>query len=230
MLGVTVNALAIIIGGAIGLVLKNGINDKVKKVVMQAIGLSVLIIGIMGSIVTKNILLLIFSLVIGGIIGALLRIEDRLDQLGENLEQKFQSSEGKFAKGFVLATLLYSVGAMSIVGSINAGFGDHSILFIKSILDGTTAIIFTATLGYGVIFSAIPVFLYQALIVLLGTTIEPYLTEAMINEMGAVGNVIIVGIGINLLEIKKIHVGDLLPAIFIPLIYFLLVDILPFLS
>jgi uncharacterized membrane protein YqgA involved in biofilm formation len=119
---------------------------------------------------------------------------------------------------------------MSIVGSINAGFGDHSILFIKSILDGTTAIIFAATLGYGVIFSAFPVFLYQAVIVLLGTTIEPYLTEAMITEMGAVGNVIIVGIGINLLEIKKIHVGDLLPAIFIPLIYFLLVDIIPFLS
>lgn len=222
MLGVLVNVGAIIVGGVIGLLFKKGINEQVKNVVMQAMGLSVMVIGIKGSIETENILLLVLSLAIGGIIGASIGIERRLNKLGENIENRY-SSEGQFAKGFVLATLIYCVGAMAILGSIDAGFGDNSTLYVKSILDGVTAIIFTATLGYGVIFSFIPVLIYQGLIVILGQYIEPFLTNELIIEMSAVGNVIILGIGLNLLNIKKIHVGDLLPAIFIPAIYFLLI-------
>jgi len=226
MLGVMVNVIAIVVGGIIGLILKHGINAKVKKVVMQGIGLSVIVIGLSSALLTENVLLMVLSLVIGGTIGALIRIEDRLDQLGQHIEDKFSSAEGGFAKGFVLATLIYCVGAMAIVGSIDAGVhGDNTTLYIKAILDGVSAIIFTATLGYGVIFSSIPVLIYQGAIVLLGIQIEPFLTDELIYEMSAVGGVIIMGIGINILEIKKIHIGDLLPAIFIPIIYTIIISL-----
>jgi uncharacterized membrane protein YqgA involved in biofilm formation len=160
--------------------------------------------------------------VIGGAIGAMIRIEDRLEAFGRNVEERFRSAEGGFAKGFVLATLVYCVGSMAIIGSIEAGVNnDHTMLFIKSILDGVSAIVFTATLGYGVLFSALPVVLYQGLIVFVGVRVEPFLTEQLIDEMGAVGGVIILGIGINLLNIARIRVGDLLPAVFLPILYFL---------
>lgn len=224
MIGVLVNVGAIIVGGFIGLLLKHGLSDRIKQIVMQAIGLSVIIIGIAGAIETNNAVLLVLSLVIGGVIGTLLKIEHNLDKLGRKIEDKFAEEEGGFAKGFVLASLIYCVGAMAIVGSIEAGVsGDNTTLYIKSILDGVTAIIFTATLGYGVIFSGIPVLIYQGLIVLLGVQMEPLLTNELITEMGAVGSVIIMGIGIKLLDLKDIKVGDLLPAIFVPIIWFLLI-------
>jgi len=227
MIGVIVNVAAIIVGGLIGLLLKHGLSENIKRVVMQGIGLAVVIIGIAGAIATENILLLVMSLVIGGIIGALIGIEDRLDRLGQRIERRFSKQEGGFAKGFVLASLVYCVGAMAVVGSIEAGVaGDNTTLYIKSILDGVTAVIFTATVGWGVIFSSIPVLLYQGAIVLLGIRIEPYLTDELINEMSAVGSVIIMGIGINILELKHIRVGDLLPAIFIPPIWILLLSLL----
>ncbi|QMS84581.1 DUF554 domain-containing protein [Candidatus Xianfuyuplasma coldseepsis] len=223
MLAVLVNVAAIVIGGLIGLLLKKGIPNHVKRVIMQGIGLSVIVIGMMGAMQTNNVLLLVISLAIGGTIGALIQIEKRLDDLGTKIEDKFSREEGSFAKGFVTASLIYCVGAMAILGSIQAGVHqDYSTLFVKSILDGVTAIIFTATLGYGVIFSAIPVLIYQGAIVLLGIQLEPLLINELTTEMDAVGNVIIMGIGITLLDIKKIHVGDLLPAIFIPVVYFLI--------
>lgn len=226
MLGVFVNITTVVIGGIIGLFLKQGLNEKVKKVVMQAIGLSTIVIGISSAILTESILLLIISLVIGGVIGALLKIEDNLDKLGMRIEERF-SGEGGFAKGFVFATLLYCVGAMTIVGSLEAGItGDNTTLFIKSVLDGTTAIILTATLGYGVIFSSFSILVIQGGLVLFSGLIEPYLTDAMITELSAVGGVLILGIGFNLLEIKKIYVGDMLPAIVIPVIWLLIQGII----
>jgi uncharacterized membrane protein YqgA involved in biofilm formation len=226
MIGVLVNVLAIIVGGSIGLLLKKGLNDRIKKVVMQAVGLAVVIIGVSSAILTENILLLVLSLVSGGIIGALLQIDRNLEKLGQSIESKFDSKQGGFAKGFVLATLIYCVGAMAIIGSIEAGVdGDNTTLYIKSILDGVTAIIFTATLGYGVIFSSIPVLLYQGTIVLLGIQAQKFLSEDMIREMSAVGGVLILGIGLGLLEIKKIQLGDLLPAIFIPVAYYLVIGL-----
>ncbi len=223
MIGVLVNVLSIIIGGVIGLILHKGLNEKIKKVVMQAIGLSVIVIGISGAIITENVLLLVLSLVIGAVIGTLLKIEDRLDQFGKHIETKYAKSNDKFAKGFITASLIYCVGAMAILGSIEAGVqGDNTTLFIKSILDGVTAIIFTATLGYGVIFSGISVFLYQGTIVLLGTWLQDFLTPQMINETSAVGSVLILAIGLNMLELKRIHVGDMLPAVFIPIVWYLI--------
>jgi len=226
MLGVLVNVAAIVIGGTIGLFARKGLNEKVKLVVIQGIGLSIIIIGVSGAILTKNVLLLVISLALGGAVGSLLKIDDRLDNVGLKIEQRF-SEEGGFAKGFVLSTLIYCVGAMAIVGSIEAGVsGDNTTLYIKSLLDGITAIVFTASLGYGVIFSSIPVLVYQGSIVLLSRVIEPYMTDALINEISAVGSVLILGIGLTLLDIKKIHLGDLLPALLIPVVWFVLSGVL----
>jgi len=228
VVGVLVNVLAILIGGSIGLIFKKGLNDKILKLILQGIGLSVIIIGISGAIMSENLLLLVISLVLGGIIGGILKIEHNLDKLGSSIEKKFsKDSEGGFAEGFVMASLVYCVGAMAIVGSLEAGVsGNNETLYIKAILDGITAIVFTATLGYGVLFSGISVLLYQGSIVLLGVQLESILTDEMINEVSAVGGVLIMGIGITMLEIKKIHVGDLLPAILIPVIWFLLLSII----
>lgn len=224
MLGVLINAVAIILGGFIGIFLKKGLNEKIKITIMQGIGLSVLVIGITGAIETKNLSLLVMSLILGGMIGSILKLEDRLEKFGENIEKKF-SAESGFAKGFVMASLIYCVGAMAILGSLEAGInGDITTLVIKSILDGVTAIVFTATLGYGVIFSSIPVFIYQGLIVLLGIQIEPLLTTEIITEISAVGSVLIIGIGINILEIKKIRLADLLPSLLIPILWFVIIN------
>ncbi|MCF7926881.1 MAG: DUF554 domain-containing protein [Candidatus Izimaplasma sp.] len=227
MFGVIVNGIAIILGGVIGLFLNKGLPEKVKRVIMQAIGLSVLLIGFSSAILTNQLLLLVMSLVFGGIIGVLIGIEDKLNALGKKIESQFKEGNN-FAQGFVMATLVYCIGAMAIVGSLEAGFGDNTTLYVKSILDGVTAIIFTATLGYGVIFSSVVVVIYQGSIVLLGSYLAPFLTTEIITEISAVGGLLIVGIGINILEIKQIHVGDLLPAVFIPPLWFLIVDLLQY--
>lgn len=226
MIGVIVNVVAIMVGSIIGLVLKKGLSKKVMLVVMQAIGLSVVVIGIAGAIKTESFLLIVISLVLGGTIGVLIGIENGLERFGKKVEERFSASEGNFAKGFVMATLIYCVGAMAIVGSIEAGVNhNYETLYIKSVLDGVTAIVFTATLGYGVFFSGVSVLIYQGTIVLLGTQLEPLLTEQIVTEMSAVGSVIIFGIGLNLLEIKTIRVGDLLPAVFIPPIWFFILSV-----
>lgn len=221
MIGVLVNVGAIITGGSVGLILKKGLPDRVTKVIMQGIGLSTLAIGFTGALQTNNMVLLVLSIIIGGAIGALIRIDFNLDKFGKFVESKFSNTENGFAKGFVITTLIYCVGAMAIVGSIEAGVeGDNTTLYVKSILDGVTAIVFAATLGYGVLFSSIPVLIYQGIIVLLGIQLQPLITEQLVIEIGAVGGIIIVGIGLTLLEIKKINLGDLLPSLLIPMIYF----------
>lgn len=227
MVGVLVNVVAILIGGSIGLIFKKGFNEKILKLILQGIGLAVIIIGISSAILTENLLLLVISLVLGGVIGGLLKIEDNLDKLGSSIEKKFSKGDkGGFAEGFVMASLIYCVGAMAIVGSIEAGVsGNNETLYIKAILDGISAIVFTATLGYGVLFSGISVLIYQGSIVLLGVQLEPFLSDELINEISAVGGVLIMGIGITMLEIKKIHVGDLLPAVLIPIVWFLILSI-----
>jgi len=227
MLGVIVNVIAIIIGGFIGLLLKKGLPDRFKTIVIQAIGLSTIVIGITSAILTENILLFVLSLVTGGVIGTILKIDYNLEKLGKYVEHKFDSKADGFAKGFVLASLIYCVGAMAIVGSIEAGVnGDNTTLYIKSILDGVTAVIFTASLGYGVIFSSIPVLLYQGTMVLLGIQVQQFLTDEIITEMSAVGGILIFAIGLNLLEIKRVRLGDLLPAIFIPAIYMIIMNLI----
>lgn len=227
MLGTIVNSGAIILGALLGIVLRNGIKDEYKNTIMDGIGLSVLIIGIMGAIETKNIILIIGSIVLGSIIGEIIGIEDKLNSFGLNMERKFGKGDANFSKGFVMASLVYCIGAMAIVGSLESGLtGNHETLFAKSILDGISAIIFASTLGIGVAFSAIPVFIYQGAITLLANIINTILTNNMINEMSAVGGVLILAIGINQLGIKKIRIGNMLPAVIVPILYYLIVDLL----
>lgn len=227
MFGTIVNSLAIIIGALSGVILRNGIKDEYKNTIMDGIGLSVLVIGIMGAIKTENIILIVGSIVLGSIFGEMIGIENKLDRFGLKMEKKFGKGDANFSKGFVMASLVYCIGAMAIIGALESGLtGNHETLFAKSILDGISAIIFASTLGIGVAFSAIPVFIYQGGITLLANTINSLLTTNMINEMSAVGGVLILAIGINQLGLKKIRIGSMLPAILVPIIYYLFMDFL----
>jgi len=232
-LGTVVNTVAIIIGALAGLLLKNGISERYKKILMQALGLSVLMIGVSGTLQGMfkvmdsgkldrlYIMTMIFSLVIGSLIGETLNIEKGLDNLGKKLQKKFSGAEGSFAEGFVTASLVYCVGAMAIMGALEDGLlGNYSTLFAKSILDGVSAVVFSATLGIGVLFSSVPVLLYQGSITLLAGALKPLLTPEVISQISLVGSVLILGIGLDVLEIKKIKVGNMLPSIFIPIIYY----------
>lgn len=228
LMGTIVNTAAIIIGSLAGWLFR-GVREDIGKTVMQGIGLAVILLGLSMGLETKQFLLLIVSLVLGGMIGEWLKIEEGLIRLGNWVERRFTSGgNGKVATAFVTATLVYTIGSMAILGSLESGLkNDHQILYTKAMLDGFSSIIFTSTLGIGVIFSAIPVFLYQGIITVAASWISQYiaptLLQQMIQEITAVGGLLIVGIGINLLEIAKIRVANLLPAIFVAafLVYFI---------
>lgn len=165
MIGTIVNCSAIIVGGLIGVFLKKGIKEDYKNTIMDGVGLSIMVIGIINAIKSQNIILLISSLVLGGFIGEKIGIEHRLDKLGSFLETKLKKKNNGFSKGFMTASLMFCVGAMAIIGSLEAGIhGNYETLFAKSILEGISAIVFATTLGFGVIFSAIPLFITKALL------------------------------------------------------------------
>lgn len=218
LLGTIVNTVAILFGGLLGLLFGQALPDKIKKTVIQGIGLAVLLIGGSMALETKNTLVVIASLVLGGIVGEWIDIELRLQQFGQWLESKFsRNGQGAgFTKAFVTASLIYCVGAMAIMGSLESGLmGNHTILYAKSMLDGISALVFASSMGIGVLVSAIPVFLYQGLITISAGLLQGVLSSQVIIEMGATGGLLIVGIGLNILEIKEIKVGNLLPGIFI---------------
>ena len=223
MIGTLINVALILVGCALGLVLRKGIPARMQGTVMQALGLAVILIGISGAIATADTMCVVVSMAVGSLLGSALDIERRLDSLGKLAERKLGSGagEGSISKGFVTASLVYCVGAMAIVGSIKSGIEhDHAMLITKGILDGVSAIFFTSTMGIGVALSAVAVFVYQGLIALLATWVSPFLTTEVINEMSAVGGLLIVGIGMNLMDDKRhVPVGNMLPAMFIPLIY-----------
>ena len=227
MLGTIVNTLSIIAGGLIGLFFRGKISEAYSRTIMHAIGLAVILIGLKTALQTDAILIVIISMAIGSFLGELLRIEDRLDQLGNWIGSRISKDSQGVSKGFVSASLLYCVGAMAIVGAMESGLsGNHQTLYAKSILDGIGSVIFASTLGVGVLFSAVSVFLYQGLITLTAASIKDLLQPDVVAQMSAVGGLLIMAIGIGLLEIKKIKIGNMLPAIFIPLVYQLLKTIL----
>ncbi|MFZ0614526.1 MAG: DUF554 domain-containing protein [Desulfobacterales bacterium] len=223
MLGTIVNTLAIIAGSLIGLLFRGGIPEKYSRTMMQAIGLAVVLIGVKTALKTDALLMVILSLAIGSMVGEFLRIEDRLEQLGHWIGSRFSKDSGEIAKGFVSASLLFCVGAMAIVGSMESGLsGNHQTLFAKSVLDGIGSVVFASTLGIGVIFSAVSVFAYQGFITLTASFLKLFLVPAVVSQMSAIGGLLIVAIGFGLLDIKRIKVGNMLPAIFVPFIYQLL--------
>ncbi len=224
MLGTIVNTGAILIGSIVGLFLKGGISKRFDEAIMKALGLSVLFIGISGSLKSTDTLLLIISLIIGVIIGETIDLDKALNQLGEKIEAYYKKGGkgGSIAEGFVSASLLFCIGSMAIVGSIQSGLeGNHEMLFVKSMLDGITSIIYTASMGIGVAFSAVAVFLYQGAITLGAGFLGNVLTEVQITNIGAIGSVVIMALGLNMLQITKIKVANFLPALFIPMIYYI---------
>lgn len=222
MLGNSANALAIIIGSVLGVLLKNHVSDKLNQTMLQALGLSVLVIGIAGSLKMENILLVIISLVLGALVGELIDIELGLKHFGDWIESKFKGDNSDFSKAFVSATLLFCVGSMAVVGSITSGLtGDNTILYAKSLLDGVISFVFASTMGIGVILSAISVFLYQGTIVLLSGGLKPLFDNPLaLGDLTAVGSVLIIGIGFNILNIKQIKVGNMLPALLGPIFFY----------
>lgn len=224
MLGTIVNTVAVLVGGAMGLLLKKGLPEKLADTLMKGLGLCTLFLGISGSLKGENTLILILSMVVGTIIGEGVDLEDRLNRFGTWIEAKVpkKSKDGKgmsIAEGFVSASLLFCVGAMAIVGSLQSGLqGDHAMLFNKSIMDFVAAVIFASTMGVGVLCSAALVFAYQGSITLLARWIAPLLTENVINEMTCVGSVIIIGLALNMLGVTKLKVMNYVPAIFIPIV------------
>ncbi|ASS73563.1 hypothetical protein CIG75_00290 [Tumebacillus algifaecis] len=221
LLGTIVNAVSILIGVMIGSFLSR-IPDRMKVTIMQGLGLAVFVIGLsMVLDVAKSdgfdYFIVIGSLVFGGIIGELLNIEGQLNQFGKWIERKMSRfGKGKIAEGFVFSTLVYCIGAMAIVGSLESGLeGTHKILYTKAMLDGFASIFFTSAMGIGVGLSAIPVVLYQGAIALSAGLLAGVLTDPVISVMSATGGVLIMGISLNVMEIKKINVGNLLPAVFV---------------
>ena len=217
MLGTIVNTLAVAAGGAIGLLLKKGIPQKITDAVMQGLALCVIFMGVSGALEGSKTLAMIVAMALGAVVGTLLDLDGRLNKLGDTIEAKMgPGGQGRIATGFVTASLLYCVGALGIVGSLQSGLtGDHSMLYTKSMLDFISSIVLCASLGVGVILSAVTLFLYQGVITLLAQALAPILTDAVIAEMTCVGSLLIIGMGLNMLGVTKIKIMNYVPAIFI---------------
>ena len=224
MLATVINVALVLLGSAVGLLFKNLISDKLISAITRALGLCVLSIGVSGMIGTNDMLCVIVCMVIGTMLGHVIDIEGRLERGGDLLRAKVSKGESgsRFTESFVNASLLFCVGAMAITGSIEAGLNhNYEIIVSKGVIDGVTSVSFAAAMGVGVVFAAIPVLIYQGAITLLAAWIGPLLPAAVINEMSAVGGILIVGISLNMLGLckEKIKVGNMLPAMFLPIAY-----------
>lgn len=235
--GTIVNALAVLAGSIAGMLLtwlaghfssrlpagSARLGKRLQTIIMQGVALCVMFLGISGSLKGQNSLITILSMVIGAIIGELLDLDKRMRALGDWVQKKTErlalgNGKASISEGFVTASLLFCVGAMAIVGALQDGLtGDHSTLFAKSLLDGISSIVFGASLGLGVSFSAVAIFLYQGLIAVLASFLAPFLSDAVIAEMTCVGSLLIVALSLNMLNLTKIKVMNLVPAIFLPI-------------
>ena len=221
MLGVLVNAATVIVGALIGMFLKKSLPERLAKAMTTAVALAVLYIGVDGMLSGENTLVLVLSMVIGALTGTLLDLDTKLNKLGTYIEGKFKSKNGgvSVAEGFVSATLLFCVGAMTIVGALQSGLtGNHETQFTKAILDFISSIILASTLGIGVLLASVSVFVIQGSVVLLAQVVAPYLNDYVIAEMTCAGSVLIFALALNMLGITKIKLMNLLPAMFIPII------------
>lgn len=222
MLGTIVNCIAITVGCIAGLIIKGRIPEKVSTTIMNGLALCVIYIGISGALEGKDTMQMIICIALGALVGEVIDIDRILNKLGDYFESKVKKGNNKvsISEGFVTASLLFCVGAMALVGSLESGLqGDHTTLFAKSILDGISSIIFASTLGIGVLLSVGTVFIYQGGITLGAVFLSGMLSTAVITNMSAVGSLLIIGLGLNVLGVTKIKVANLLPAVFIPIIF-----------
>ena len=241
-LGTIVNVAAIIVGGLIGLVFKGGLKERFREILMQACGLAVVFIGAAGAfemifsveesgLSSNHTMLIVISLVLGGLLGELINIEKGLDRMGERLKGLVKAgNDNKFVDGFVTASLVFCIGAMAICGPIDEALtGDSTTLYIKSILDMIMVMVLASVYGVGALFSALAVGVYQGIFTVFGVFIADFMSDALISTLSGVGSVLIFAVGVNLLWPKKIRVGNLLPALLVPVIWEAL-QYIPFLS
>lgn len=230
MLGVLINTATVIIGSSVGLLLKKGIKEKFSSIVMSVVGICVVVLGLQGALEISNAIIMIVSLVVGTLIGMLIRISDGIDKLGELVEKKFNSQEGKtsVAQGFVSGSLLFCVGGMTIVGSLSAGMtGNNDILIAKAILDLISSCVLASTLGFGVLLSAIFVFVVQGGLVLLSGVLGNLLSDtALVGDITAVGGVMMIALGLNLIKLTKIPVADMIPSFMVVVPVYYLIGLL----
>lgn len=223
MLGTIVNCIAIIIGCLLGLIVKGRLSERISTTIMSGLGLCVLYIGISGALKGEDTLLMIISIALGALIGEVIDVDRWLNRLGHYLEGKIRNKDGQtisIAEGFVTASLLFCVGAMAIVGALESGLkGNHETLFAKSLLDGISSIIFTSSLGIGVIFSAVSVLIYQGVIALGAGFLSSFLSSTVISNISSVGSILIIGLGLNMLGVTKIKIANLLPAVLLPILF-----------
>ncbi len=222
MIGTWINFAAIIIGGSLGVVLGGKLSSRVKNTILGGMGLFIIALGIQMFFKTTNTLFPLGGIIIGGLIGEWLKIEEGFSRLGAWLESKASRSKGsedqeRFIRGFITASILFCAGPVAILGSIQDGAqGNPQLLIVKSILDGLFALSFASTMGIGVAFSALPVFAYQAVLSLLGVQLQSVINTTMMNELSGVGGVVLMGVGVSsILEIKKLRVGSFIPSLFI---------------
>lgn len=232
MIGTIVNSAAIVLGGLIGSLFGEKIGERYTKPLLTAMAFVVAIIGIQGAIGTSSILIVVICMVIGLVVGIALRLDDRINGLGDKIKDRLAGTKickGQFSDAIVTSSLIFCVGSMAILGSIQAGLNkDYSTLFAKAVIDGVSAIAFSAALGPGVILSAIPVFIIQGAITLLARVAEPHLTSEIITEMSAVGGPVFLAMSVNMLELRqeRIKIGDMIPAILMPIVYFPVAELL----
>lgn len=217
--GSTINAGAVMVGGSIGMLLGNRLPDRLRLIVFQSLGLCTMAIGLQMTFKTTNPLYIVGSILLGAIIGESLRLEDAIANGGDRLKRTLRSGNEHFTEGFVTGTLLFCVGSMAILGPLQEGInGDRAIVLTKTALDFFAAIALGAAYGSGVMFAALSILLYQGGITLFAEVIRPYLTDLMRAELEASGGIMILGIGVNMLEIKKIRLSNLLPALLVVVI------------
>lgn len=229
-LGTIINTVAVIFGGMLGIVLKNGVTKRFEKIMMQASGLAVIFIGISGAlkymlvvednnISTQGTMLMIFSLVIGSLIGEWINIEAKMENIGEKLKSAVKiKNDNRFVDGFVTTSLIICIGAMAIVGAMQDGLtGDSSMLVAKSLLDFVIVVILTATYGIGAAFSAIPIFVYQGSITLIAALFGSVISDVLISELSFVGSTLVFCVGVNLVREKTFRVANMLPALLVPM-------------
>lgn len=213
-IGTLVNALSIVGGGLVGILFHRSIPERLRSILFHGLGLCVMVIGLSMALKVQNLLAMIGSLLLGAVLGEWLDLERILEKLGEKLKKKVASKDSRFTDGFVTASLIFCVGSMAVIGSLDDGIrGDHTVLFTKSLLDGIASIPLAATYGIGVAFSALPILIYQGGITLLASQAQSLISPLMLQQITAVGGVLILGIGINLLGFIRIKVTNMLPAL-----------------
>jgi uncharacterized protein len=232
MLATVINALAIVAGSLIGMLLKKGLSKRFESAIFTAAGVTTLVIGVQMALKTSHVLALALALILGGLLGTAIDIEGAVLRFGGRLKNRFARGDesGNFALGFLNASVLFCSGAMAIIGSFKAGTeGDYTLLFTKSILDGILSLLFASAMGIGVAFAALSVFVYQGSLTLLSIWVKPFVSDLMLAELTGIGGALVLMVGLNLLDIKKMKTGDFLPALVFTVLFVIAMPYVTFL-